>query len=74
MQDQSLIEYLISKKYKVFVGGEWERDTDLFGAISLLAKYSDFMDKSDDVKDALLKEWIEKSEIYIDSNIYIKIV
>lgn len=73
MKSQKLISWLISKKYDVYVGGDLERETDFWGMLSLISERSGFMSLFDREKDETIAEWIEKREIYVDTDVFIKI-
>lgn len=70
---KKLLANLISKKFSVYVGGEFERMTDFFGFIKLLTDYSDFFQYTKSEQIYFLVELDVNRFVPIDINIYVKI-
>jgi hypothetical protein len=70
-QDDFLI-YLTQKRFSVYVSGEFERFTDFWGVMKILAHYSDFFEYTKLEREGELLSWYSDREIYVDANIYLK--
>jgi hypothetical protein len=68
----SKLKKLVSRRFSVYVGGDFERMTDFLGLIDLLARYSDFFRLSSKEKEDDIKEWLEDGKIYIDADIFVR--
>lgn len=73
MTYQEIVKLMVDYKYKVYVGGEKERTTDVLGLLQLLADYSDFFQYTKKEKTKYLKDSIKEKTFYIDANITCKI-
>lgn len=74
MELKTLIEFLQDKTFKVFVSGEYERDTDFWGMIKIIANYSSFLDLNEHDRKEAIASWITDGIVSVDSQIYLKIV
>lgn len=64
---------LIDKKFKCYVSGEYERQTNFIGLLKLLHNYSDFFEYTPQEQNKAIKKWLKSGNVYIDSLIYCKI-
>ena len=68
-----ILANLISGKFSVYVGGEFERMTDFLGFISLIENYSDFFQYERYEQFKYLKGIVDTKYAYVDANIYVKV-
>lgn len=68
-----LIKELCTKRFSVYVGGEFERFTNFMGFIKLLSAYSDFFEYSNLEQVNFLKMLYKNKVKNVDCNICVKI-
>jgi len=68
-----ILANLISRKFSVYVGGEFERMTDFLGFIQLMHNYSDYFQYTKSEQRAYFEKVAREKYGYIDSNIFVKV-
>jgi len=63
---------LLTKRFSVYVSGEFERTTDFLGLQRLLSNYSDFFEYTHKEQVRAVEKWLKDKEIYIDAGIFVR--
>lgn len=67
-----ILNGILAKRFRVYVGGELERTTNFNGVYKLIALYTDFFEWNSQEQIAYWKEALKTKQLYIDTNITIK--
>lgn len=74
MTNNEVNHKLVDSKFKVFVGGEFERQTNFWGLAKLITHYTDFSNWTTSEKNQFLKELVETKSQLIDSTISVRMI
>lgn len=69
---KNVLNYLLDKRFSVYVCGEFERYTDFLGLMKIFSTYSDFFDYTKQEQKVFFRKSLKDQEFYVDANITVK--